>query len=140
MLLPNDTDEGSAAVSPGVADGVHPSQALLIDLCQNIDELTNQVRALQLQVQDQHAEIVTLTTQDTIKDSVCQVNELTQKGVLSRFTETHSSSGPSHDRLHTCTWAIVGLPQQEFTASASTKGQAKKLCAQLYLDAYGLSA
>jgi hypothetical protein len=140
MLLSNDTDEGSAAVSPGVADGVHPSQALLIDLCQNIDELTNQVRALQVQVQDQQAEIVTLTTQDTIKDSVCQVNELTQKGVLSRFTETHSSSGPSHDRLHTCTWTIVGLPQQEFTASASTKGQAKKLCAQLYLDAYDLSA
>jgi hypothetical protein len=66
-------------------------------------------------------------------DPVCRVNQLTQRGQLDVFTESRPHSGPDNERLHFCSWTNV-VTGQVVTASAGTVRQAKKECAQLYLE------
>jgi hypothetical protein len=64
---------------------------------------------------------------------VCRVNELTQQGQLDDFTESNTHSGPDNERLHICSWTNV-VTGQVISASAGSVKQARKDCAQLYLD------
>jgi len=64
---------------------------------------------------------------------VCRVNQLTQRGQLNDFTESNTYSGPDNERLHICSWTNVATGHM-ISASAGTVKQARKDCAQLYLD------
>ena len=64
---------------------------------------------------------------------VCRVNEMTQQGQLDDFTESNTHSGPDNERLHICSWTNVATGHV-ISASAGTVKQARKDCAQLYLD------
>ena len=146
MLLPSETAAageaiayptvGPAAISSAEAAVMHPTNALLVDLFQSLAALCLQVGDLQAQVVTQQAQIVNLTTSDTDKDPVCQVNELTQKDLLANYTESHSYTGLPHDRVHTCSWAIDGTSGEVISASSETIKQARKDCARLYLEAF----
>ena len=64
---------------------------------------------------------------------VCRVNEMTQQRQLDDFTESTTYSGPDNERIHICSWTNVATGQV-ISASAGTVKQARKDCAQLYLD------
>ena len=64
---------------------------------------------------------------------VCRVNEMTQQNQLDDFTESTTYSGPDNERIHICSWTNVATGQV-ISASAGTVKQARKDCAQLYLD------
>ena len=135
MLLPSET-VGPSAVSPAEASVIHPSNELLVRLFQGMSTLRSQVEILQDQVHDQRAQIVTLTSARTDKSPVSQVHELIQKGILPDYTESCSSTGLSHDPVHTCSWVTHGISGEVITASSSTIKQARKNCARLYLAAF----
>ena len=110
MMLPseNAAADGPVAVSDVEAAQMNPTNALLVELYQSLSALRLQLGILQNQVVTQQAQIVSLTTTDTYKDPLWQVNELKQKGLLADFTESRSHTGPPHERVHTCSWAIDG--------------------------------
>ena len=123
---------GAASMTPAEAATMNPTNALLVELAQTIEDLRLQNGELQ-------AQVITLT-QDAAKDPVCQVNELMQNGLLADVTESTSHTGPDHDRVHTCSWAIDGTLGEVITATADTVRQAKKNCALLYLEYYEQTA
>ena len=135
MLLPPET-VGPPAVSPADASIMPPTNAILVELFQSLSTLRSRVEELQGQVLAQRAQIVTLTTASTDKDPVCQVSELRQKGIIPDYTESCSSTGFSHDPIHTCSWITHGTSGVTIPASSVTIKQARKNCARLYLAAF----
>ena len=147
MLLPTDetADAGEDIISPtdgpvastsAQASVMHPHNQTMLELHQCLATLRLRVDTLQDQVLTQQAQIVTLTTSNPVKDPVCQVNELKQKGIIPNYTESCTSTGLPHDPIHTCSWTTHDASGEVFTASSTTIKQAKKNCAILYLAAF----
>ena len=112
----------------------HDADALVADLFHSIADLKLKAEGLQAQLTGVMQARGVDPPPDTYKDPVSQVNELMQKNLLATVTETQSHTGPDHERVHTCSWAIDGTLGEVISATGDTVKLAKKNCALLYLE------